>query len=363
MSIPRWFVLSGLFLAAPVPLVGQTLTPRQIAERARPALVYVEALSGGTVAGTGSGVFVAANGTFITNFHVIEDADALRVRIHTGEVFDNLYLVSTDERHDLAILRVPATNVSFLPIGDDRLLGTGDPVWAMGNPLGLEGTFSDGLVSAKRLEDGVQYLQITAPISPGSSGGPVLNARAEVVGIATLSLRTGQNLNMAVPARYASGLLALAGTPRPFARVSATRPAPVSTATTAAEDTSSLLSAEWTRAVVGYMARVTAEFEQAGWRRFEGPEVDALNQSASRVFTFDLVPGSFAFAGVCDDDCADLDLALRDPRGTLITSDNKTNSFPVVATRVTVRGRYRLTVSMYACTVEPCLFAVQPFRK
>ena len=194
--------------AAPCRSSGQTLTPRQIAERARPALVYVEALSGGTVAGTGSGVFVAANGTFITNFHIIEGADALRVRIHSGEVFDNLYLVSTDERRDLAILRVPETNVSFLPIGDDRALATGDPIWAWAIRSASRARSATGWSAGSDSRMASSTSRSVRRFRPAPRAGPVLNARAEVVGIATLWSRTGQNLNMAVPARYASGLLA-----------------------------------------------------------------------------------------------------------------------------------------------------------
>src|SRR5690606_26419168 len=95
----------------------------------------------------------------------------------------------------------------------------GDRIYVMGNPMGLEGTFSDGLVSAKRTLVGVALIQISAPISPGSSGGPVLNARGQAVGVATLMMSEGQNLNIAVPARYAEGLLAIGQEPVLFEQV------------------------------------------------------------------------------------------------------------------------------------------------
>lgn len=84
-------------------------------------------------------------------------------------------------------------------------------------PLGLEGTLSDGLISAVRMIDGTEYIQVSAPISPGSSGGPIVDEAGRVLGIATLSFRDGQNLNLAVPSRYIRPLWQLAGAPRLFA--------------------------------------------------------------------------------------------------------------------------------------------------
>jgi hypothetical protein len=94
----------------------------------------------------------------------------------------------------------------------------GDPVVAIGNPLGLEDTVSNGLVSARRRsEDGSEVLQISAPIAPGSSGGPIFNDRGEVIGIAVAILEEGQNLNFGVPARYLAPMIRRAS-PIPFAQ-------------------------------------------------------------------------------------------------------------------------------------------------
>lgn len=89
--------------------------------------------------------------------------------------------------------------------GDDNAVG--DKVYAVGNPLGLEGTFSEGIVSVLRRAKGSTFIQITAPISPGSSGGPILNSRGEVVGVATATFSRGQNLNFAIPAAYVAKAL------------------------------------------------------------------------------------------------------------------------------------------------------------
>lgn len=198
---------------------GTTLpAPRDIAAHARRATVVIRALdANGQVAGQGSGFFADSVGTLVTNYHVIEGASALQVELASGDVYDNVYLMTADARRDLALLRIPVDAPPFLRLGRDEAVAVGDRVYAVGSPLGLEGTFSDGLLSARRSFEGISLLQITAPISPGSSGGPVLDAAGEVVGVATAYFATGQNLNLAVPVRYVRPLIALHEAPRRFA--------------------------------------------------------------------------------------------------------------------------------------------------
>src|SRR5690606_13677270 len=152
----------------------------------------------GETAGTGTGFLVDDQGTFVTNHHVIEGAASLKVELATGEQFTRVYSLVADADRDTAILRIPAALTTAAVLGMDRELEVGDPVFVMGNPLGLDRTFSNGMVSAKRLIEGTENIQITAPISPGSSGGPVMNERGEVIGIASWYVEHGQNLNMAV---------------------------------------------------------------------------------------------------------------------------------------------------------------------
>lgn len=104
------------------------------------------------------------------------------------------------------ILKVQS-NAKALTIGDSKLTEVGETVFAVGNPKGLEGTFSQGIVSSIRDIDNKQLLQITAPISPGSSGGPVLNSKGEVVGVSVATFKGGQNLNFAIPSCYLTELL------------------------------------------------------------------------------------------------------------------------------------------------------------
>ena len=126
----------------------------------------------GEVISTGTGFFVDDQGTFVTNHHVIEGSAALKVELSTGELLSQVYSLVTDAQRDIAILRIPAEQTPAAVLGSDRDLEVGDPVFVMGNPMGLDRTFSNGMVSAKRMIDGTETIQVTAPISPGSSGGP-----------------------------------------------------------------------------------------------------------------------------------------------------------------------------------------------
>ena len=111
-----------------------------------------------------------------------------------------------DRVNDLAVLKIkeglPMLTIAMHPPK------VGDPVVVIGNPLGFAATVSDGIVSALRADAASQILQISAPIAPGSSGGPVIDAYGQVVGVAVAMIRGGQNLNFAVPGRFAAALLA-----------------------------------------------------------------------------------------------------------------------------------------------------------
>jgi S1-C subfamily serine protease len=222
----------------------KTKTPVEIASQVESAVVTIHAYADNQVVSTGTGFFIRGDGTLVTSLHVVINADSLRVELADGEIFDDVYVLAADDERDLIVLQVPTSGTPSITIADDRDLRIGDTVYVVGNPLGLRSTFSDGIVSAKRTRDGVNYLQITAPISQGSSGGPVLNSLGGVVGVATSYLGGGQNLNMAVPARHADGLLAMAGTPELFdvlvASVVDEEESYVAPATTRAAETSEL---------------------------------------------------------------------------------------------------------------------------
>jgi len=179
-----------------------SLTPAQIARLATPAVVQIRAR--GRI---GSGFVVAADGRIATSLHVIEDAEHVVVALSDGRTFTRVRVVDHDQLQDVVVLAIEASGLPALPLAADPVKA-GERVVAIGNPHGLENTVSDGLVSAVREDEtGAEVLQISAPISPGSSGGPVLNDRGQVVGVTTSTHRIGQNLNFATPVRQLLPLL------------------------------------------------------------------------------------------------------------------------------------------------------------
>jgi S1-C subfamily serine protease len=155
----------------------------------------------------GSGFFVR-DGIVATNLHVIERASSGYVKIIGQQPkYPIAGIVGSDPEHDLVLLKVSAS-APALQLGEATKISVGDEVFAIGNPLGLEGTLSQGIVSGIRQVGSDTLLQITAPISPGSSGGPVLTAQGDVVGVAVATFSGGQNLNFAIPVSHLVRLLA-----------------------------------------------------------------------------------------------------------------------------------------------------------
>jgi hypothetical protein len=198
---------------APPPPPPRVLTPADIAARALPGVVTIR-----TGDSLGTGFVIRPDGWIATNLHVIVGATRAKVTLNGARELDVLEVLAMSPEHDLALLRVDARGLPALPLGDSDAMRPGDPVVAIGNPLGLEDTVSNGLVSARRKgDDGSEILQISAPIAPGSSGGPIFNDRGEVIGVAVAILEEGQNLNFGVPARYLTPLIHHAQ-PMPFAQ-------------------------------------------------------------------------------------------------------------------------------------------------
>ena len=153
---------------------------------------------GGEYYGLGSGFFIDDEGTFVTNYHVIDGTVSGEITLEDGSVHDITGVKAYDETLDLAIVQADVTGNDFLTISEQPVR-TGETVYAIGSSEGLTGTFSDGIVStASRDLEGVKCIQITAPISHGNSGGPLVNVYGQVVGINSMSLVEGQNLNFAI---------------------------------------------------------------------------------------------------------------------------------------------------------------------
>ena len=192
-------------------------TAMNVAKKTFPSVVMIVMEdANGQPNAIGSGFFVA-EGVVASNFHVVEGAAGGFVKIIGDKTkYDIEGIVGLDEFHDLVLLQLKGASAPPLTLGDSKKLAIGEEVFAVGNPQGLEGTFSQGIISSIRELEGGALLQITAPISPGSSGGPVLNGKAEVVGVTVATYKGGQNLNFAIPSQYLKDLLSKKESPKPI---------------------------------------------------------------------------------------------------------------------------------------------------
>ncbi len=176
------------------------LTPREIAKQTLPSTVLLVMNNSITKkVKSGSGFFVAED-IVATNFHVIKETTEGYAKIYgQNKTYEILGTVGVDEKNDLALLKVKGIKGKPLKLNSNDSIAIGDEVFAVGNPEGLEGTFSQGIVSSIRKTEKTNFLQITASISAGSSGGAILNNKGEVVGVAVGAIESGQSLNFAIP--------------------------------------------------------------------------------------------------------------------------------------------------------------------
>ena len=179
------------------------LTVAEIYSRYSPSVVSIKTKNKeNDELGSGSGFVISQDGFIVTNAHVIKGAHQLELKIN-GKTFNDSTLVKNIQDLDIVILKVDAHGLKPLYIGNSEGLFGGQFIVALGNPMGFEQSVSSGIVSAVRTNRQMKVIQITAPLSPGSSGGPLLNEYGEVVGITTLaSFFMAQNLNFAVPINY-----------------------------------------------------------------------------------------------------------------------------------------------------------------
>ena len=163
-----------------------------------------------TPGGLGSGFFLSEDGHLITNFHVIEGETRISVEVYherNGQLdrqsYKDVRIVAMNKFADLALLKVEdagAPKFQRVLLGDTDVLAQGERVFAIGSPLGLERTVTEGILSTKtRPMGGDLYLQTTAQINPGNSGGPLFNLRGEVIGVTNMKLTFGEGLGFAIP--------------------------------------------------------------------------------------------------------------------------------------------------------------------
>jgi S1-C subfamily serine protease len=165
--------------------------------------------------GQGSGFIIDKEGHVLTNYHVIADARQVEVTLHNRKKY-RATVVGTDRSHDLAVIQIKGTGLTPMVLGDSRNLQVGQKVYAIGNPFGLAGTMTNGIISSIRPvqePDGMQIddaIQTDAAINPGNSGGPLLNWHGEVIGINTLiASNVGQSagIGFAIPVNTAKAVL------------------------------------------------------------------------------------------------------------------------------------------------------------
>lgn len=176
------------------------LSPAEIYRLAAPAVFYIEVFDrDGDRGRTGSGFFISECGMAVTNHHVMNGAVSAHIVVD-GETFDITGIFDYSWGKDLAIIQVEGGPFEYLELGDSINLRAGMPVYALGSPLGLQSTFTSGIISSVRREiDGFEFIQTDAPISFGSSGGALLDAAGRVIGVTAGGILGGQNLNFAVP--------------------------------------------------------------------------------------------------------------------------------------------------------------------
>lgn len=189
-----------LTFAVTTTVTAQDFLP-ELVRRIKPSAVAIETFDAkGATISRGSGFFVAGD-KVITNRHVIEKSYRVEIHLIDGKKFTARGVLAIDGEGDLALLQVdvPQNSVASLPLVQTAPQ-EGESIVVIGNPFGLEGSVSNGIVSAVREIPGYgKIIQITAPISPGSSGSPVVNMRGQVIGVATLQAAEGQSINFAVP--------------------------------------------------------------------------------------------------------------------------------------------------------------------
>jgi len=215
-----------LWQEAPVAVAAPELTRfndllADLAERLKPALVHVRVRRGGSVAkdddapgeprrSTGSGFVIDPNGLIVTNAHVVEQAEWIQVRLADGRRF-NGRTVGLDSRVDLALVRIDATGLPVLPLGDSNRMRVGEFVLALGHPFGLEQSVSFGIVSRKGAPltvaaPGFDFIQTDAAINPGNSGGPLANMAGQVIGVNSMAARKG-SIGFAMPSNLVKLLI------------------------------------------------------------------------------------------------------------------------------------------------------------
>jgi len=185
------------------------LNASEIAEKTSPSVFYIEVYDANSQPiACGSGFFVTANGVAVTNYHVIEDTASAKITTINGDIFNVSGVIAFDKSLDVAIIKVDTTSIHgktvsgfpYVSMADSNYIKAGQRIYALGSPAGLQNTISDGIISnVNQIVNGESFIQITAPISHGSSGGALVNEYGEVLGITSAGYDDAENIGFVIP--------------------------------------------------------------------------------------------------------------------------------------------------------------------
>ena len=183
-------------------LQSGSLTAQGISEKCSPAVFFIKAYGfNGAERSTGSGFFISSDGLAVTNHHVIANSQYLEITTPGGFTTHDVKIIDYDKANDLALLKISGSNHPYLEMADSSAVKQGQKVYAIGSPLGLDNTMSQGIISnPSRVLDGTKYIQISVPIAPGSSGGALINEQGQAVGVTSAGFANSTgDLNLAIP--------------------------------------------------------------------------------------------------------------------------------------------------------------------
>lgn len=198
------FILIGLFLFLYHSPISWAETkkyindPQGIFKDISPAVAYITKKTATEDEFISSGFIVDGSGVVVMTYHGLYSAKEIKVKLKDGTICPAKYIIYYDAGRDICILKIDAKNISYVTLGDSSKVNIGEKVYTIGNPMGLEYSFSDGLISGIRDFNNLKWLQFTAPASGGSSGCPLINIQGEVIGVVTSGNTEGQNLNFAL---------------------------------------------------------------------------------------------------------------------------------------------------------------------
>lgn len=231
---------AALLLTVPVAALADDLKSQDIYKQSLPSVMTLKVLKNNGDNVLGTGFMAIKDGMAITAWHVVRDAKSVNAKFSDGQEFESSGLVDKDEKRDIALIRVKVFGKNLLPVATSAP-DVGSTAYVIGAPEGLEFSITSGLLSQIQASDGINHYQFSCPASPGNSGGPLINAQGQVIGVVSFQLREGQNLNFAVPSTYVLGLDATLPT-QAWGSIKDTLAAPLTPGATANDEVDKLLA-------------------------------------------------------------------------------------------------------------------------